>query len=109
VNKKNPIAMEFLLTYGWAIIVVLVAIGVLWYYGALSLDNLLPEKCEREFTNQTYTCADLRDAISMGIMYLPAMTSREFCEGEFVPVNEIEEHLLFDAKKVYVKQCLIDA
>jgi hypothetical protein len=38
--------MEFLMTYGWAILVVLAAIGALAYFGVLSPGNLLPQKCE---------------------------------------------------------------
>jgi hypothetical protein len=37
--------MEFLMTYGWAILVVLAAIGALAYFGVLSPDKFLPEKC----------------------------------------------------------------
>ncbi len=37
--------MEFLMTYGWAILVVLVVIGALAYFGVLSPSTLLPEKC----------------------------------------------------------------
>ena len=37
--------MEFLMTYGWAILVVLAAIGALAYFGVLSPDRFLPEKC----------------------------------------------------------------
>ncbi len=37
--------MEFLMTYGWAILVVLVVIGALAYFGVLSPATLLPEKC----------------------------------------------------------------
>ncbi len=37
--------MEFLMTYGWAILVVLVVIGALAYFGVLSPSSLLPEKC----------------------------------------------------------------
>lgn len=37
--------MEFLMTYGWAILVVLAAIGALAYFGVLSPDNFLPSKC----------------------------------------------------------------
>jgi len=44
--KKAQAAMEFLMTYGWAILVVLAAIGALAYFGVLSPANLLPEKCE---------------------------------------------------------------
>lgn len=34
--------MEFLMTYGWAILVVLAAIGALAYFGILSPDRFLP-------------------------------------------------------------------
>jgi len=43
--KKAQAAMEFLMTYGWAILVVLAAIGALAYFGVLSPDRFLPEKC----------------------------------------------------------------
>jgi uncharacterized protein (UPF0333 family) len=43
--KKAQAAMEFLMTYGWAILVVLIAIGALAYFGVLSPDKFLPEKC----------------------------------------------------------------
>jgi len=33
------------MTYGWAILVVLVAIGALAYFGVLSPEQFLPEKC----------------------------------------------------------------
>ena len=38
--------MEFLMTYGWAILVVLVVIGALAYFGILNPATLLPERCE---------------------------------------------------------------
>ena len=44
-NKKGQAAMEFLMTYGWAILVVLAAIGALAYFGILSPDRWLPTKC----------------------------------------------------------------
>ena len=43
--KKSQAAMEFLMTYGWAILVVLVAIGALAYFGVLSPERFLPAKC----------------------------------------------------------------
>lgn len=45
MKKKAQAAMEFLMTYGWAILVVLVVIGALAYFGVLNPQNLLPEKC----------------------------------------------------------------
>tara|TARA_Y100000310_G_scaffold109945_1_gene108417 strand:+ start:8305 stop:8823 length:519 start_codon:yes stop_codon:yes gene_type:complete len=44
-RKKSQAAMEFLMTYGWAILVVLAAIAALAYFGVLSPDRFLPEKC----------------------------------------------------------------
>ncbi len=43
--KKGQAALEFLMTYGWAILVVLIAIGALAYFGVLRPERLLPEKC----------------------------------------------------------------
>ena len=37
--------MEFLMTYGWAVLVVLIVIGALAYFGVLNPQKLLPEKC----------------------------------------------------------------
>ena len=45
MNKKGQAAMEFIMTYGWAILVVLVAIAALAYFGVLSPGKYLPEKC----------------------------------------------------------------
>ena len=45
MDKKAQAAMEFLMTYGWAILVVLAAIAALAYFGVLSPDRFLPEKC----------------------------------------------------------------
>ena len=44
-EKKAQAALEFIMTYGWAILVVLVAIGALAYFGVLSPDRFLPNKC----------------------------------------------------------------
>ena len=39
-NKKGQAAMEFLMTYGWAILAAIVAIGVLAYFGVFSPGKL---------------------------------------------------------------------
>lgn len=45
VNKKGQAAMEFLMTYGWAILAAVIAIGVLAYFGVFSPQNSLPNIC----------------------------------------------------------------
>ncbi|MBI2559224.1 hypothetical protein HYW20_07930 [Candidatus Woesearchaeota archaeon] len=44
-SRRAQAALEFLMTYGWAILVVLVAVGALAYFGVLSPDKFLPAKC----------------------------------------------------------------
>lgn len=46
-------AMEFLMTYGWAILVVLVAVGSLAYFGVLSPDHFVP------FNPETRVCTEI--------------------------------------------------
>ncbi len=53
--KKGQAAVEFLMTYGWAMLAVLVMIGALTYYGVLSPSAFLPERCEIVVG---FTCAD---------------------------------------------------
>jgi len=45
MNKKGQAAMEFLATYGWALLVIVVAISALATFGVLNADKFLPERC----------------------------------------------------------------
>jgi hypothetical protein len=44
-KKRGQAAMEFLMTYGWAILVLLGAIIALSNFGVLNPDNFRPNKC----------------------------------------------------------------
>ena len=43
--RKGQAAMEFLMTYGWAILVLLAAVAALSYFGVLNPTRFLPETC----------------------------------------------------------------
>lgn len=45
-QKKAQAAFEYLTTYGWAILTVVIAIGTLSYFGFLNPSNLLPNACD---------------------------------------------------------------
>ncbi len=47
--------MEYLITYGWAFLVILIAIGALAYFGVLNPSRWVPDKCD--FGNQL-ECVD---------------------------------------------------
>lgn len=45
MKKRGQAAMEFLMTYGWAILAAVVVIGVLAYFGVFSPGKYLPQSC----------------------------------------------------------------
>jgi hypothetical protein len=45
MKKSGQAALEFLTTYGWALLVILVMIGALVYFGVLNPSKALPTKC----------------------------------------------------------------
>ena len=59
--------MEFLMTYGWAILVVLSAIGALAYFGVLSPDRFLPDRCTAA---PPFSCAQYKVIGSNGAVSL---------------------------------------
>ena len=55
LNKKAQSAMEYLMTYGWAILVVLIALGALFYLGVFSPRT--PNSC---VGSAPITCGDVK-------------------------------------------------
>jgi uncharacterized protein (UPF0333 family) len=66
-SSKSQAAMEFLMTYGWAILVVLAAIAALAYFGVLSPEKFLPEKC---LMQTGFTCISSKVEASQSIIVL---------------------------------------
>ena len=44
-SKKSQAAMEFLMTYGWAILAAVIVIAVLAYFGVFSPSTYVPNQC----------------------------------------------------------------
>lgn len=62
-NKKGQAALEFLMTYGWAILVVLAAIAALAYFGVLSPQRLVPNRCTFD---SGFSCPDSKAVQATG-------------------------------------------
>ena len=60
-NKKSQAAMEFLMTYGWAIMIVLIGIGALFFLGVFNPST--PSTCN---IASPFICQDIRVAYSPG-------------------------------------------
>ena len=46
MDNKGQGALEFLMTYGWAFLVILIMIGALAYFGILNPSRFLPDRCD---------------------------------------------------------------
>ena len=55
ISKKSQSAMEYLMTYGWAILVVLIALGALFYLGVFS-----PKTANSCVASSPITCTDVK-------------------------------------------------
>ena len=66
-SRSSQAALEFIMTYGWAILVVLVAIGALAYFGVLSPDQFLPSKC---ILQSGIACTDFKVTATTLVMYI---------------------------------------
>jgi hypothetical protein len=57
VNSRAQAAVEFLTTYGWAFLIIIITIGALYYSGILDFGRYLPEECvfPSQFTCQDFT------------------------------------------------------
>jgi hypothetical protein len=63
--RKAQAALEFLTTYGWAFLVILVMIGALGYFGILSPSRFLPERCN---VGPEFSCDEYRVLASTGVL-----------------------------------------
>ena len=57
MHNKSQAAIEFLSTYAWAFIALVVTIGALYYFGVFDFGRYLPQKCV--FPSQ-FKCSDFR-------------------------------------------------
>ncbi len=89
-GKKAQAALEFLMTYGWAILVVLIVIGALAYFGVLNPNILVPEKCTLQTglackdyrVTSTGVTLDLQNGMGKGIIIKTINISQSGTTGE---------------------------
>lgn len=60
-GRKAQAAMEFLMTYGWAILVVLAAVGILAYLGIFDMQKDVAAQCKLRPTGQDMDCTGTPD------------------------------------------------
>ncbi|MFH1174242.1 MAG: hypothetical protein V1725_03860 [archaeon] len=101
---RGQAALEFLTTYGWAIMVVLVAVAALAYFGVFNPSGLLPNKC---IFDTGVSCIDY--GFDNTITFLPFIGVM-FSNGQGVPLQHITANVSlksFSCPSVYVKPLFI--
>lgn len=66
VHRKAQAALEFLTTYGWAFLVILIMMGAISYFGFLNPGSFLPKRC---VISSEFACIDYR-VLDTGIIDL---------------------------------------
>ncbi|MEK6943302.1 MAG: hypothetical protein AABX00_04530 [Nanoarchaeota archaeon] len=82
MNRKAQSALEFLTTYGWAFLIILIMIGALAYFGILSPSRLLPNRCN---FGSEWGCVDYQVASGTSTVRLRLKNNL----GEPITINNI--------------------
>ena len=67
MHTKSQAALEFLTTYGWAFLVILIMIGTLAYFGILNPSKILPNRCN---FGAEFQCLDYQISSTTGTFKL---------------------------------------
>ena len=87
MKRKSQAALEFLTTYAWAFLVILIMVGALAYFGVLRPSKLLPDRCN---FGSEIDCSDFR--ITYGTGSNGAVNLRlKNSVGEAIKIDDIHE------------------
>jgi len=120
-EERQSVALEFMFTYGWVILVVLVMIGALAYFGVISPDRFLPNKdrgncqiVEYKAFMTPYTCNQMGQSLLLEID-LPEsrITINKICHNLNITTNITEkidyaDFLIQNAiKELFREKCIL--
>ena len=66
-GKKSQVVLEFIMTYGWMLVAVLVTISSLVYFGVLKPDTFFPKKC---IISSGFACMDSKAEYATGSLMI---------------------------------------
>ena len=65
--RRGQAALEFLTTYGWAFLVILVMIGGLSYFGVLDISRFIPDSCKLDGNIECGAIALYNNSVDMNV------------------------------------------
>jgi uncharacterized protein (UPF0333 family) len=72
---KAQAAIEFLITYGWVVLFIIMIIGALAYFGVFDVSRFTPNKCE---ISSGFTCVDYKIASNAIILQIKNSAGTDF-------------------------------
>jgi len=72
---KAQAAIEFLMTYGWVLLSVVMVIGALAYFGVFDVSRFIPDKCE---ISSGFECVDYKIAENAIILQIKNSAGTDF-------------------------------
>lgn len=66
-GEKSQVVLEFIMTYGWMLVAVLVTISALVYFGVLKPDTFFPKKC---LISRGFACMDSKAEYATGSLMI---------------------------------------
>jgi hypothetical protein len=67
--RRGQAATEFLMTYGWAVLMTLVAMGALAYFGIFSPRTFMPDNCDVGVPFGCFEYLAYQDGIALSLRY----------------------------------------
>ena len=86
---KAQTTLEYLITYGWAIIVIVVVLAVLWYYGIFDKEKWYDEYTKCEDITGKYDIAYCDD-LSFPRLNCMLPDNRTICRCEIGPLGKLD-------------------
>lgn len=95
--RKSQAALEFLTTYAWAFIVIVISISALYYFGIFDFDKYLPQKC---LFPEQFKCLDFTLKPTSLMFKLVNNIGEDICVKSVEVTNEANPPLSCDFNSV---------
>ena len=86
MNKRGQAATEYLITYGWAFMAIIITVGALAYFGVINPSRFIPDRCS--FGSQM-ECTDFLLDESGVHMYLRNNYGKDIIINNITGINEV--------------------
>lgn len=116
MERKGQAAMEFLMTYGWAILAAIIAIAVLAYFGVFSPGRYVGSAC---VVSSPFSCEEFKISAASGIQIAlrngyggtvdNVVVSVTGCTTSSTAVNDVADGTIVGATYVTVTGCGLTA